>query len=90
MPSLPRLSHLPLWLSHWLGYRSRPPKIPSAYTVYLWSFIGAFCGLSVLQAIFGHAQYFIDHHVPSIIVPYVRTHLSLPLVPSSDHGHVHR
>ncbi|KAL8980976.1 MAG: hypothetical protein Q9177_005720 [Variospora cf. flavescens] len=64
-----RLSRLPPWASRWLGYREHPPKEPP-YIVYLWSFIGAFCGLSVLQAIFGQAQYFIDREVPPILASY--------------------
>jgi hypothetical protein len=66
-----RLARLPPWISHWLGYRSSPAKKQPVYIIYLWSFIGAFCGLSVLQAIFGHAHYFIDRHVPSIVASYV-------------------
>jgi len=65
-----RLARLPPWISHWLGYRSSPAKKQPVYIIYLWSFIGAFCGLSVLQAIFGHAHYFIDRHVPSIVASY--------------------
>lgn len=66
-----RLSRLPPWASRWLGYREHPPKEQPPYIVYLWSFIGAFCGLSVLQAIFGQAQYFIDREVPPILASYV-------------------
>lgn len=66
-----RLARLPTWISHWLGYRSSPAKKQPVYIIYLWSFTGAFCGLSVLQAIFGHAHYFIDRHVPSIVASYV-------------------
>ena len=67
-----RLSRLPPWASRWLGYRQAPPdREPPPYVVYLWSFIGAFAGLSLLQAIFGQAQYFIDRHVPPILASYV-------------------
>ncbi|KAL9583952.1 MAG: hypothetical protein Q9212_002402 [Teloschistes hypoglaucus] len=64
-----RLSRLPPWASRWLGYRATPPK-ESAYVVALWSFIGAFCGLAVLQAISGQAEYFIDRKVPPILASY--------------------
>jgi hypothetical protein len=65
------LARLPHWTSHWLGYRSTsPPKQPD-YVGSFWTFIGAFVGLSVLQAVFGHPQYFLRHHVPSIIASYV-------------------
>jgi hypothetical protein len=41
------------------------------YVPYLWAFIGAFGGLSLLQAIFGHAPYFIERGAPPIIASYV-------------------
>ncbi|KAJ3733174.1 HPP family-domain-containing protein [Lentinula guzmanii] len=65
-----RLARLPRWISHWLGYRAGPvPKQPD-YIIWIWSFIGAFGGLSVLQAIFGHSHYFLQRDVPSIIASY--------------------
>ncbi|KAL8837238.1 MAG: hypothetical protein Q9170_002611 [Blastenia crenularia] len=64
-----RLSRLPPSISRWLGYRASPSPEP-AYVVYLWSFVGAFCGLSILQAIFGQVQYFIDRRVPPILASY--------------------
>ncbi|KAJ7607947.1 HPP family-domain-containing protein [Roridomyces roridus] len=66
----PVLSRLPTWISHWLGYRAAPPPKRPDYIVWLWSFIGAFGGLSILQAVFGHAHYFIERNVPSIIASY--------------------
>ncbi|KAF8632502.1 hypothetical protein AX15_001838 [Amanita polypyramis BW_CC] len=68
-----RLSRLPPWLSHWLGYRS--PTTPSnppgqLWEICLWSFIGAFCGTALIQAVFGHANYFIRRSVPPIIASY--------------------
>ncbi|KAF9000902.1 HPP family-domain-containing protein [Cyathus striatus] len=65
-----RLARLPLWLTRWLGYRPSPtPKKPN-YIVWLWSFIGAFCGISLIQAVFGQAHYFIERGVPSIVASY--------------------
>lgn len=61
-----RLSRLPKWLSFWLGYRETPPPIQPPYIVWFWSFVGAFTGLSIIQAIFGHVPYFVDKGVPSI------------------------
>lgn len=66
-----RLARLPPWLTRWLGYRSSPPPTRSRYIIWLWSFIGAFCGISLIQAVFGHAQYFIRRGVPSIVASYV-------------------
>ncbi|CAI7640867.1 unnamed protein product [Penicillium bialowiezense] len=65
-----RLARLPRWLSHWLGYRPEAPKPLPQYQVALWSFIIAFCGLSVLQAIFNYSDYFKERHVPGIIASY--------------------
>ncbi|KAL9119484.1 MAG: hypothetical protein Q9187_003960 [Circinaria calcarea] len=69
MASPGRLSRLPLWLSRWFGYRQTPRKISDLSNA-LWSFIGAFCGLSILAAVFGHTQYFIDHHVPEVVASF--------------------
>jgi len=65
-----RLAAWPTWLSHWLGYRASPPAKRPDYIVWLWSFIGAFCGISVIQAVFGQAAYFISRGVPSIVASY--------------------
>ncbi|KAF8951004.1 HPP family protein [Flammula alnicola] len=73
MSSPNRLSRLPQVLSRWLGYRAGPvPKRPD-YIIYLWSFIGAFCGISLIQAVFGQAHYFIERGVPSIVASYGAT-----------------
>ncbi|KAJ5835307.1 hypothetical protein N7447_001333 [Penicillium robsamsonii] len=64
------LARLPRSISHWLGYRETAPKPPSRYLVYLWSFIAAFCGLCVVQAIFNYSSYFIKRGVPGIIASY--------------------
>ncbi|KAA8649155.1 HPP family protein [Aspergillus tanneri] len=79
MPEQSLLARLPRWLSHWLGYRPDPPKPLPQYLVWFWSFISAFCGLSVLQALFNYSQYFIDRGVPGIIASYVSI-FSLPSV----------
>ncbi|KAH9922501.1 HPP family-domain-containing protein [Fomitopsis serialis] len=55
-----RLAHYPPWITRWLGYLPRLVLV----------FIGAFSGLCVLQAVFGHARYFIDRGVPSMIASY--------------------
>ncbi|KAF9882629.1 hypothetical protein FE257_005824 [Aspergillus nanangensis] len=65
------LARLPPWLSHWLGYRPNgPPKPLPAYQRWIWSFIAAFCGLCVLQALFNYSVYFITRGVPGIIASY--------------------
>jgi hypothetical protein len=46
------LAHLPKPLAHALGYRRTPRvKLPSVI-IYLWSFIGAFCGVSLIAGVF--------------------------------------
>ena len=65
------LARYPPWLTRWIGYRATiPPKRPD-YIIWFWSFIGAFSGLCILQAVFGHAGYFVDRGVPSMIASYV-------------------
>ncbi|KZT73752.1 hypothetical protein DAEQUDRAFT_721207 [Daedalea quercina L-15889] len=68
--NLTSLVTYPAWLTRWVGHRTAPPPVRSRYIVWLWSFIGAFCGLSILQALFGHAQYFVHRGVPSLIASY--------------------
>ncbi|KAF9449243.1 hypothetical protein P691DRAFT_633373, partial [Macrolepiota fuliginosa MF-IS2] len=67
------LAPLPLWLSRWFGYRSVPPPKRSDYIVWTWSFIGAFCSISVIQAVFEQAQYFVRRKVPTIVASYGAT-----------------
>ncbi|KAG6917493.1 hypothetical protein DXG01_002357 [Tephrocybe rancida] len=65
-----RLAQWPAWLSRWLGYRATPPVKRPDYVIWMWSFVGAFCGISLIQAVFGQAQYFISRGVPPIIASY--------------------
>jgi hypothetical protein len=43
-----------------------------------WSFITAFCGLSVVQGIFNYSDYFKEHNVPGIVASYVSRHAITP------------
>ncbi|KAH9836365.1 HPP family-domain-containing protein [Rhodofomes roseus] len=70
MSSTHPLARYPRWITRWLGYRATPPPKRPEYLVWFWSFIGAFSGLCVLQAVFGHARYFIDRGVPSMVASY--------------------
>lgn len=63
----PRLARLPTWISFWLGYRKIPPPPEKNYIVWLWSFIGAFSCIAVIQALFGNVPYFVEKGVPSIV-----------------------
>lgn len=80
-PLIPRpwLHRLPQWISWGFGYRSSlPRRVPTVY-VWLWTFIGAFCGVSVVQAVFERSQYFLDRHVPNIVGSFVPLHLKTVL-----------
>ncbi|KAJ7670398.1 HPP family-domain-containing protein [Mycena rosella] len=66
MTSPNRLARLPRWISHWLGYRAAPIPKKSEYVVGIWSFIGAFWGISSIQILL-HSEYFIHRRVPGII-----------------------
>ncbi|KDR76701.1 hypothetical protein GALMADRAFT_225647 [Galerina marginata CBS 339.88] len=68
-----RLSRLPPWLSHWLGFRSGPLTKRPDYIIWFWSFVGSFLGISLIQAVFGQAHYFIERGVPSIVASYGAT-----------------
>jgi hypothetical protein len=76
-----RLSRLPSFISHWLGHRSTPVHKHPDYVIYFWSFVGSFLGISLIQAVFGQAHYFIERGVPSIVASYVSLVCSL----SSEH-----
>lgn len=68
--------YLPSWINRWFGYHGEPdphhkPK-PLSFKVCLWSFVGAFCAISLLQGLFGHAKYFVDRDVTPIVASFVR------------------
>ncbi|KAF1943565.1 HPP-domain-containing protein [Clathrospora elynae] len=64
------LARLPPVVSHWLGYRGKPSPSSHTWVVCLWGFIGAFGGLSIILAIFGHTEYFRSRAVPPIIASF--------------------
>lgn len=78
------LSRLPLWVSRWLGYRKQPKAAPGLAVTCLWSFMGAFCSLAVLQAVFGHTRYFISRHTPAVIASFVSRSRSTNSEPQAD------
>ena len=73
-PSRRLLARMPPSITRWVGYRSSSPKPLPSYGIALWSFIAAFCGISVIQATF-RADYFVQRGVPSVIASYVRVRL---------------
>lgn len=79
MPTTPKnpthpLSHLPVRLTHFLGYRPSPPPPISEeprYAVYIWSFIGSFAGLAILQVIF-QQEVWVRRGVAGVVGSWVR------------------
>ncbi|KAJ1333351.1 HPP family protein [Microdochium nivale] len=67
-PVKPASSGMPKWLKRWGGMHSLGPA--PAYAVYVWPFVGAFCSLAVLQAVFGHSWYFIVRGSPALVTSY--------------------
>ncbi|KAF7760584.1 hypothetical protein Agabi119p4_11260 [Agaricus bisporus var. burnettii] len=63
-------SYLPPWASRWFGYRDVHPPPRPVYIIWLWSWIGAFCGIALIQAVFEQAQYFVRRGVPGIVASY--------------------
>ena len=74
----PWLHHIPRFISHWFGYRPEPPKKRPDVIILLWTWIGAFCGVSVIEAVFQRNSYFVDRGVPMIVGSFV----SFPRFPS--------
>jgi hypothetical protein len=70
------LARMPPSISHWLGYRQKSAPPSPTWIICLWGFIGAFCGLSVILAIFGHTEYFRSRAVPPIIASFVRFYIN--------------
>jgi hypothetical protein len=67
----PRLQLLPKPISWFLGYRSKPvPRIGNV-VVWFWSFIGAFAGILVIEAVF-QTKGIKDHGAPTVIASLVR------------------
>ncbi|KAH7031300.1 HPP family-domain-containing protein [Microdochium trichocladiopsis] len=67
-PSRTTSAGVPAWLKRWAGMHSLGP--PPAYALYVWPFVGSFCSLAVLQAVFGHSWYFIVRGSPALVTSY--------------------
>lgn len=39
--------------------------------VWFWTFVGCFCGVSVVQAVFEKCSYFVERNVPGIVGSFV-------------------
>jgi CBS-domain-containing membrane protein len=65
------LGRLPLWLSRFLGHRGENLPPSSNLVTCVWGFIGAFGGVSILNAVFAHSEYFVSRMVPAIVASFV-------------------
>jgi hypothetical protein len=68
----PPFRHLPRPISHFFGYRapSTTPPQPHTLIVWLFCFIGAFAGVSLIEAVFLHLPALSGHTVPIIIASF--------------------
>src|SRR5437667_8450088 len=51
----PWLDRLPQCVSHFLGYREHETPEPPDVFIWLWTWIGVFCGVATLEAVFGES-----------------------------------
>ncbi|PVI03436.1 HPP family protein [Periconia macrospinosa] len=65
------LHKLPTPISRWLGYRKEEPG-PDIGNVMgaFWSFVGAFCGLAIVAAVFNNADVIQTHQPPALIASF--------------------
>ena len=66
-----RISRLPKPVSRFLGYRDSPRKEIGNLLVAVWSFLGAFIGVMVIEAVFMIPAIH-DRGVPILIASFVR------------------
>ncbi|KAK6614340.1 hpp family protein [Botrytis cinerea] len=62
----PRLYILPTPISWFLGYRSKPRSRTGSLVVWFWAFIGAFCGIAIVENIY-RLPYFKERGTPLVI-----------------------
>ncbi|ORX93664.1 HPP family-domain-containing protein [Clohesyomyces aquaticus] len=63
------ISRLPRCIGRFLGYR-REKTNPSLSATYVGGLVGAFGGIALLQAVFGHTQHFTSRGVPQLVSSY--------------------
>lgn len=75
IPFIPRsrLHRLPKSISWFLGYRGEPHQSIGNIVSWIWSFIGAFCGIALIAGIFKSSAVIQSHVPPIIIGSFVRT-----------------
>jgi hypothetical protein len=65
-----RLHLLPKPISRFLGYRKEPAKPVGSIKIWFWSFIGAFAGILIIEAVF-HTPGLHSHGTPIVIGSFV-------------------
>lgn len=70
IPASP-LHNLPTPLSRFLGYRKEARQDVGNVCGAFWSFVGAFCGLAVVAAVFNNTESIQWHQPPALIASFV-------------------
>ena len=66
------LHKFPTSITRWFGYRKEHgPDVGNVMGAF-WSFVGAFCGLSIIAAVFNNVDVIQAHHPPALIASFVR------------------
>ncbi|KAK2766089.1 hypothetical protein FQN54_007604 [Arachnomyces sp. PD_36] len=68
--SPPPWHHLPPWLSRFLGHRDGPQKPVGNVMVAVWSFIGVFSGLAMIEGVGMNIPSFQEHNAPLIVASF--------------------
>jgi hypothetical protein len=81
------LRHFPTPVSRFLGYRKeQKPDVGNVLGAW-WSFVGAFCGLAVVAAVFNNTESIRGHSPPALIASFVcLLRSSCPLVLNGAFG----
>lgn len=66
-----RLYRLPRPLSHFLGYRDTPEPQVGNILIATWALIGAFCGLTVVTAVYKFSPGINEYHPPVVFASLV-------------------
>lgn len=66
----PRLNILPTPISWFLGYRSKHRSRTSRLVIWLWAFIGAFCGIAIVEGVYS-SKYLKERGTPLVIASFV-------------------
>lgn len=71
-PFIPRsrLYRLPRTVSRFLGYRATPSSRTGRILVCIWAFIGTFCGLAIIEAVF-RSEALRKHGTPVVVASLV-------------------